>query len=79
MSIHVTEEPMLLYIRNAVKDIVRLFLLRKSTPVTLPVMTQKRWPLVVYVIKAKKKKKRRRRKEFSSYFNINNEHELPKT
>lgn len=78
MSINVTEEPMLLYIRNAVKNVVRLFILRKSTPVTLPVMTQKRWPLVVYVIKAKKKKKRRR-KEFSSYFNMNNEHELTKT
>ena len=55
MSINVTEEPMLLYIRNAVKDVVRLFILRKPTPVILPAMTQKRWPLVVYVIKAKKK------------------------
>lgn len=68
MSIHVTEEPMLLYIRNAVKDIVRLFLLRKSTPVTLPVMTQKRWPLVVYVIKAKKKKKEEMKKRIQLIF-----------
>lgn len=60
MSINVTEEPMLLYIRNAVKDVVRLFILRKSTPVTLLVMTQKRWPLVVYVNQGKKKEEEKK-------------------
>lgn len=39
MSINVTEEPMLLHIRNTVKDAVRSFILRRISPVTLPIMT----------------------------------------